>query len=70
MPRFLVVSDDQHKAFFNVESICMFRVLKADHGRIAEPLEIEVEFIGGTKTKLIGDPAQHFLSAVGMCVNP
>jgi hypothetical protein len=61
---FLVVSDDQHKAFFNADSICMFRYRKADNDAIAEPSEVEVEFMGGSKTKLHGETARHFLSAM------
>jgi hypothetical protein len=61
---FLVVSDEHHKAFFNADLICMFRLKKAEDGTIAEPNEVEIEFIGGTKTRLIGETAKHFLSAM------
>jgi len=61
---FLVVSDDHFKAYFNRDLICMFRLKKAEGGAIAEPKEVEIEFIGGTKTRLVGETANHFLSAM------
>jgi hypothetical protein len=65
---FLVVSDDHHKAFFNADMICMFRVKKAEDGSIALTNEVEIEFIGGTKTRLVGETAKHFLSAMGKLI--
>lgn len=67
--RFLVLSDDHHKAFFNVDLICTFRLKKAEDGTIASPSDIEIEFIGGTKTRLSGEPAEHFLSAIGKTIS-
>jgi hypothetical protein len=66
--KFLVVSDDHYKAFFNADLICMFRLKKAEDGTIAEPNEVEIEFIGGTKTRLVGQTATHFPSAMGKLV--
>lgn len=67
---FLVVSDDSHKAFFNADLICMFRLKKAEDGNIADPEELEIEFIGGTKTRLVGETAKHFLSAISKLITP
>lgn len=64
MAQFLVVSDDQHKAFFNADMICAFRIKKAEDGSIPVDGEVEVEFVGGSKTRLVGPTAQHFLIAM------
>jgi hypothetical protein len=64
MSRFIVVSDDQHKAFFNADVICMFKLRKAEDGTLAQPYDLEIDFIGGTKTRLVGDTARHFLSGI------
>lgn len=62
--KFLVISDEHHKAFFNLDLICTFRLKKADDETIAEPYDIEIEFISGTKKRLVGETAKHFLSAI------
>jgi hypothetical protein len=64
MSRFFVVSDDQYKAFINIELVCMFRAKQDGNGKLVNPTEIEIEFIGGNKTRLVGDPADHFLMAM------
>lgn len=62
MARFVIVEDDQHQAFVNADMICMYRVKLTDDGKaIADPPEVEIDFVGGTKTKLHGEPAKHFL---------
>jgi len=70
MTGLLIVSDDQHRAYFNPTAICMFRLKKAEDGELAKPMEIEIEFMGGTKTKLHGEPAEHFLSAMNRFFSP
>jgi hypothetical protein len=62
MAKWIIVDDDQHKAFFNHDMICMFRVKQNDDGSMAN--EIEVEFMGGSKTKLHGESAFHFWNAI------
>lgn len=63
MARFLVVGDAQHKAFINIELVCMFRYRHNSDGSLAYPLEVEIEYIGGGRTKLFGETAKHFLDA-------
>jgi hypothetical protein len=61
---FLVVSDDHHKAYLNRELICMFRIKKDGKGNFTEPWDVEIEFVGGTKKRLVGDTAKHFVSTL------
>jgi hypothetical protein len=66
---FAIVSDDQYRAFVNVELVCFFRYKKGDDGEIAVPEEVEIEFIGGSKTKLHGQTAKHFITAMSKALN-
>jgi len=68
MSQFIVVSDDQHKAYFNADVICMFRLRKAEDGSFVQPYDLEIEFMGGTKTRLVGDTARHFLSGLNKLI--
>ena len=42
----------------------MFRIKKVADGTIPDDGEVEIEFIGGSKTKLVGQTAKHFLDAI------
>lgn len=64
MTTFLVIEDEQHKALINRDVISMIRIKRADDGTFPVNGEIELEFIGGSKTKLFGEPASHLLSAL------
>jgi hypothetical protein len=61
--KFAIISDDEHKAFININMICMFRY-RQSHGKLAKPAQVEIEFVGGGKTKLHGETAIHFISAI------
>lgn len=68
MDGFLVISDDDYRAFINVEMICMFRVRKNAAGQMPsgdDIEEVEVEFLGGATKRLFGETARHFVHAVG-----
>jgi hypothetical protein len=48
--------------------ICVVRAKKDENGRVLVDDEIEIEFTGGSKTKLFGQPAQHFWDAMDKAV--
>jgi hypothetical protein len=63
--RFIIVGEDDDRMFINPESICLFKTKNAKKGpRSAEPLEIEIEFMGGSKARLVGATAAHFVTAI------
>jgi hypothetical protein len=63
MAKFIIVQDDQYKAFVNADLICMFRVKEHKEPNEAEFTEVEVDFVGGSKTRLVGPPAENFWTA-------
>jgi hypothetical protein len=69
MSKFLVIADDDYKAFVNPDLITMFRVKRAADGSYPDDGEVEIEFIGGSSKKLFGDPAKHFLAALSKTIN-
>ena len=66
MSQYLVLSDDEYKAFVKEDAIGMFRAKKGSDGSVLEKdsAEVEITFIGGGKTKLIGMTAWHFITAM------
>lgn len=65
MTKFTVFSDDEYRGFINPDAIAMFRLRLDENKRFVKPLELEIEFIGGSKTKLFGEAADGFVRAMG-----
>ena len=61
MKQIMVIQDDEYKAFFNTEAICMFRLKLPESGEAIKADEVEITFVGGGKTKLHGQSAKHFI---------
>ena len=66
--KFAFVGDDQYSAFINVELICMFRYKKDPDRSMTVPEEVEIDFMGGGRTKLYGETARHFVNAMSKCL--
>ena len=66
MAKYLVVADEEYKAYVKEDAICMFRMKTGNDGAILEheSAEVEITFVGGAKTKLIGQSAWHFITAM------
>ena len=65
MARFILIGDDHQKAFINIDLVCTFRYKQNSDGSLTLPAQVEIEFIGGGRTKLHDETAKHFLQAVG-----
>ena len=67
MPTYFSVADEGYMAFFNADMICMFRVHITDDGLVTDDF-VEIDFVGGSKTKLHGPTAKAFLDTFAATV--